>query len=206
MTRAASSIELGPGAALGSYQAPCEERSIPGFGRTWVHAYSGADAGKWRRAAQAIAGGREPSPAMLRAAQVVWVCRTAPGAAEHSFKLPLQGAREAFDQLQELLPEVWLREVCYLSDALALRDFIPPNDDEDGDRAAFERLGEQLGEDSFWAALSTLSLQLYGVPLAENGAPLGEVLTHLRHSVSARRRLVEALGPLAALVEEGSDG
>lgn len=41
------------------------------------------------------------------------------------------------------------------------------------------RLGELLADEEFWTALSLLSLKLYGQPLAENGRPLGEVLSHL---------------------------
>ena len=50
-------------------------------------------------------------------------------------------------------------------------------------------------EPEFWAALSMLSVKLYGVPLAVNGEPLGEVLTHLAAG-AAGPALVEALASL----------
>ncbi|MBI2302014.1 MAG: hypothetical protein HYU66_24180 [Armatimonadetes bacterium] len=40
-------------------------------------------------------------------------------------------------------------------------------------------MGEMLADKECWAALSCLSLRLYGVPLAKNGRPFGEVLTHM---------------------------
>ena len=54
----------------------------------------------------------------------------------------------------------------------------------------------------FWAALSTVSVKLYGVPLAENGEPLGGVVAYLREERAAG--LAGAVGTLAHAMAGGA--
>ena len=184
---------------LFTWTPPCVERYLPGVGAVWVHGYTGADAARWKRAAGNLARGGQPTADQLAVAQVLWVCRTQPNGHEHTFKVDLQNARAAFEAMMEGLPGKWVEQVCLDSDMLTLEGYYPP---PDGDRMqavaeAQQRLGEMLADPEFWAALSTLSVKLYGVPWAENGEPLGEVLAHLS-STDADAALVQALGMLQA--------
>ena len=184
---------------LFAWTPPCVERYLPGVGAVWVHGYTGADAARWKRAAGNLARGGQPTPDQLAVAQVLWVCRTQPNGHEHTFKVDLQNARAAFEAMMEGLPGKWVEQACLDSDMLTLEGYYPPPDSERGQAvaAAQQRLGAQLADPEFWAALSTLSVKLYGVPLAENGEPLGEVLAHLS-STDADAALVQALGMLQA--------
>ena len=158
---------------------PCVERWLPGVGAVWVHGYTGADAARWKRAAGNLARGGQPTADQLAVAQALWVCRTQPNGHEHTFKVDLQNARAAFEAMMEGLPGKWVEQVCLDSDMLTLEGYYPPPDGErmQAVAEAQQRLGEMLADPEFWAALSTLSVKLYGVPLAGNGEPLGEVLS-----------------------------
>jgi len=178
---------------LFGWTPPSVERYVPGVGPTYVHGYTGADAAKWRQAARNMARGSEPTPEQYAVAHVLWVCRTAPGGADHTFKVSLQDARRAFERMMEALPGKWVETACHESDALSLQGYFPQ--DQQGPSAAGisaeaqRRLGELLADEECWAALSTLSLKLYGVPLGENRRPMGEVLMHLRPEMSTEERL-----------------
>ena len=189
-------------AAFAATPMPCLERGLPAGGTTWVHGYTFAEAAKWKQAARTMAGGREPTRDHLAIAQVAWVCRVEPGSAEFTFKLSLHDAPQGFQQLAAHLPAKWVEQACLESDMLSLEGYYPPpRDDKSGATfEAIQRLGEQLADEELWQGLSLVSLKLYGVPLAENGRPLGEVLSHLERDVELRHRLAETFAPLAALV------
>jgi hypothetical protein len=171
-------------------------------GPTYIHGYTGADAAKWKRAARNLARGGNPSPEQLAVAQALWVCRTQPGGTVPTFKVSLQTAPQAFDEMMDRLPGKWVEQACLDSDMLTLEGYYPlPNPARQAAiEAAQQRLGEQLADPELWNALSLLSLKLYGVPLAENGRPLGELMTYLERECATRRELSSALGGLAEVV------
>ncbi len=180
---------------LSGWTPPHVERYLPGVGAVWVHGYTGADAARWKRAASNLARGGQPTPEQLAVAQVLWVCRTEPHGREHTFKVDLQNARAAYEAMMERLPGKWVEQACLDSDMLTLEGYYPPPDAVGlpATAEARQRLGEQLADPEFWNALSLLSVKLYGVPLASNGEPLGEVLALLT-CTNAQQVLAEALG------------
>ncbi|MBI2298806.1 MAG: hypothetical protein HYU66_07635 [Armatimonadetes bacterium] len=185
------------GGDLFAWTPPWVERYLPGVGATFVHGYTGADAAKWKRAARNLALGGEPTFEQYQVAQVLWVCRTEPNGDVPTFRVDLQNARAVFEAMMERLPGKWVEQACLDSDMLTLDGYYPPPDParQQAVEAARVRLGEQLADPEFWNALSVLSLKLYGVPLAENGRPLGEFVSQL-HLGPAGPTLVDAIGLL----------
>lgn len=193
--------------ALTAWVPPCVERVVPGYGTTWVHGYTGADVGRWRHLArnltQALPALRgpdgQPGPEALRIAQVVLVCRRGPGSAAMTFSIQHGGEAQACSAFQEALPGKWVEQVCADSDALTLVGYHPSRDLARGTGPG-RALSEALADPAFWSALDHLSLRLYGARIAENGAPLAEVLAMMERDAEARVGLLAALAPLAALV------
>jgi len=177
----AGQVRLGAESAVFEWEPPCVQRWVPGIGATWVHGYSGADMARWRTAAQHMAAGGQPTAEQLACAQVIWVCRTAPNGAERTFQVELATAAEACRQLRDQLPGRWVEEACSDSDLLTLSGYYPPPEVVAAEPLAMAigKLGQALSEPEVWSALSVLSLRLYGVPLAENRRPVGEVLEHM---------------------------
>lgn len=185
-----------------AFDAPCVERGFPG-GTTFVHGYSGRDAARWVEVARMLAPApSEPTERHRQIAQVLDVCRTAPGSEARTFQVPMnqQLARKAAEALEAGLPGPWIEMVCRESDAISLRDYVPLSTAEPGrDR----KLGDLLADDEFWAVMDWLSTQLDGVPLRENGRPLGQVLSRANRDLDWRNRLLGVVGDLAAMAAGG---
>lgn len=194
-----------PESALPAWVAPCVERVVPGLGSTWVHGYTGIDAGRWQTLAGAMAkavpdacdGGRgKPSGQCLLIAQACVVCRRGPGSEAYTFSIRHGGEAQAWQAMAEsALPGTWVEAVCADSDNLTLADYVPRNTSDKGPQA-MRKLCQALGDKQFWGALDYLSLTLYGQPLVDNGAPLAEVLAHLERDVERQAGLVAGLGAL----------
>lgn len=179
------------------WQPPCLERRIPGTEAvTYIHGYTGADAAQVRKLARSISKG-EPDQALVDVCQVLIVCRTAPGSKEHTFPVKWQTAKDFVTALREKLPGPFVEFVCRESDALSMQDYFPQSKGDTNGEAG-KRLGEALSDPEYWVALDLVSRKLCGRPLAENGEPIGNVLTLLERDQSARNAMLELFGTLAA--------
>jgi len=195
---------------LPDYVPVCRERRVLDIGATWVHGYTMADVSLWKfesrqmyieHTGRVIEPDDDAPPKYVDLAQAIHVCRTGPGEQSRTFVVTTGGRRQAVEQLIERLPGQWVRAVCRESDSLALDGYLPPEKTNRPEVAlAKERLGQQLNDRRFWAALNYLSLKVMGVSLRENRRPAGEVLTLLRQDVEAQEKLIEFLGPLGAMV------
>jgi hypothetical protein len=189
-----------PQGELSPWQPPCVHRSLPlGEGlETWVHAYTGADADRWQRLARAMAGRGKPDALTLAVAQLCVVCRCGPEPdAEPTFTLNVHSAERAFAALCDLLPEALVKRVCEESDAKTLEGYYLPAGVAKAGREAVARFGEQLADPEFWGALNYLSQKLCGVPLVDNGQPLGHVLSVALYDREAQATLINGVAAMA---------
>lgn len=186
-----------------AWRPPSVERVIPLHGTTHVHGYTGADVAQWKHIASLIAKAvptakgkdGQPTPDCLRVAQCIVVCRRAPGSAAHTFNVSFGGEAQAWRLLGERGPGSWVEQACRDSNALTMEGYYPQREAE----GPTKPLSDLLTDPAFWTSLNHLSLSLYGVRLAENDAPLPEVLAALQHDAEVRGGLLQALAPLAAL-------
>jgi len=206
-------VRLGGSEPLPEWQPAALERRLPGGGVMWVHGATGKDAARWLGMARNWAGERgltdrdgkpRPTPEMLALCQVITVCRQGPGDADPTFIVGVHQLDEVMGLCQQHLPAEFVETVCRESDQLSLLDYYPPKGDRQARTdEAQTRLGEQLADQELWSALSLVSLKLYGVPLADNGRPLGDVLSHLQRDIVTRMELLQSLGTLAAAAGVG---
>lgn len=198
---------------LAPFAADCVERQVPGLGATWVHGYRGRDVAMWRYLAGRMAkahgdarvkgtgGDPQPTPECLQVCQALTVCRRGPQSEAATFVVAHGAEHQAYDAVMTSLPGTWIEEICRDSDLLTMRSYHRLEDPRQKQQAqASLALPELLADDDFWTSLNYLSLRLYGVPIAENGQPLGEVLTVMAHDAAARDGLLAAVGALASAV------
>ncbi len=204
-------FDAGDGGVLSAFIPDCVERQIPGLGSTWVHGYCGRDVANWRYLARRMAKAHgdarvkgseaQPTEECLAVARVITVCRRGPGSAAPSFQVVHGGEHQAFDTFQTAMPGLWVEEICREADVLTLQSYQKLDDPaREKAQAAERKLSELLDDPQFWAALDYLSLRLYGVRIAENGVPLGEVLTVMARDVQARDGMLNAVASLTGAV------
>lgn len=193
---------------LDTWFPPAVERVIPGLdGSTFVHAYTGKDAGRWKRLAHNMmveqpllckgADGK-PSDVTLQVAQAVVVCRRGPLAVQPTFILTPEGFERAWQFFTEQLPGTWVQQVCHDSDWLTMQGYHRPARAE-GTREGGKTLSNLLNDDAVWDALDLISAKLFGVPLCESGKPLAQVMNLLQADQEVRESLASAIGSLMAV-------
>lgn len=180
----------------------CVEVVVPDWGSTWAHAYTLADWDRIRMIAAAMGGvpvGEDPGRTAMRLAQLAYVCRTGPGSPTRTFTIPTGGEQEAYGALAGRLPWMWVEQVCAESDRVSVAGYRPSGSDHEARESARRSLRDALADPAIWMALEVLSLRLYGLPLTDNGEPLGHVLAAFEAHQEAQDGLVSVLGALHGL-------
>lgn len=189
-------IDISAG-SLPPYVAPCVERHAPGVGAFWVHAWTLADAARWRDVAHRVAGG-EPDATTLALVQMVYVCRTGPGSQESTFRINGFNPAPDIHRLREAMPGPVVEAICRESDALGMAGYVPPADSPRRQMVR-ERIGLQMVRDEAWQHLVGLVCAVFGAPPEELRITPAELWAVHDRDINLREQLGGVLSAVGAL-------